>query len=90
MSEKHFHFRFRKIVDLSTGDQTYCRGECIEYKTVDYTPGSSMVHQGESLDNLMETFHIKLERTSKILYLSKRLRKINAKSVKRLHSRTAR
>ena len=84
------YHRFRKLVDLNSGEETYCSGECLEYKTVDYTPGSSTVHEGQPLHDVLQTFHMQLERTSKILYLSNRLRRMETKAVKRLNNRAPR
>ena len=82
---------FRKLIDLGTGEESYCRGECIEYKTVDYTPGNHEIIEGKTLDEVLESFRIQLEQTSKILYLSNRLRKTDQqKPVKRLNSRKLR
>lgn len=81
---------FRKNIDMHTGEESYCRGECIEYKTIDYSPGSNVVCHEKTLDDVLESFRIQLERTSKILYLSRKLRKTDQKAVKRLNTRPLR
>ena len=81
---------FRKVNDVTSGIQTYIRGECIEYKTGEFQPQIDNLSRVQTLEEVLASFHIQRQLTSKILYLSKPLLKINErKAVKRLNTRPA-
>lgn len=66
---------FRKVHDTDLGIDTYIRGECIEYKTVDPSCFQDRVKPNASLEEVLASFHIQKNLASRIMLLSKPLKK---------------
>lgn len=80
---------FRKVNDMQSGIETYIRGECIEYKTKEAPTEDIPTNRVRTLEEVLASFHVQRQLTSKILYLSKPLLKQNEqKTVKRLNTRS--
>ena len=66
---------FRKMQHDKTGIETYVRGECIEYKLSNFEFIPRKVQKDTSLEETLATYHIQRKLTSRILFLSKPLKK---------------
>ena len=66
---------FRKMQHDETGIETYVRGECIEYKLSSSQLMPKKVQRDVSLEETLATYHIQRKLTSRILFLSKPLKK---------------
>lgn len=66
---------FRKMQHDQTGIETYVRGECIEYKLSHSEFIPRKVQTDISLEETLATYHIQRKLTSRILFLSKPLKK---------------
>lgn len=66
---------FRKVHDTDLGIDTYVRGECIEYKTMDKTPFPDQIKKDDTLEEVLASFHIQKNLAARVMLLSKPLKK---------------
>lgn len=66
---------FRKIRDTKLDIDTYVRGECIEYQTVEPRTPQKQVPSSDSLEEVLASFRIQKNLSSRVLLLSKPLTK---------------
>uniref|UniRef100_A0A7M5X1N1 Uncharacterized protein n=1 Tax=Clytia hemisphaerica TaxID=252671 RepID=A0A7M5X1N1_9CNID len=66
---------FRKMQHDKTGIETYIRGECIQYTITDTKEVQKTKKSDMSMEETLASFHLQRKLTSRILFLSKSLRK---------------
>ena len=66
---------FRKMLHDKTGIETYVRGECIQYTITETNEVEKTKMDDISMEETLATFHLQRKLTSRILFLSKPLRK---------------